>query len=733
MRTQTEKLLLSGVAADKYVGRADDVERLYLHTVSGAEPFRMRVSAPPRAGTSELLRKVYDRLFFEQKFVVPFYFSLRAGDVTAHAAAARYAYQFLLQAIAFRRSEPQLISASPDICELAKLAPLADATWVEQMCEVCRIEGPLNDDRAFIRSALAAPIRGAVAAGIRVCMIIDDVHQASFLEGGATLIDELSSLAVNSNASQLIGARRKVRLPENNYQLFKLEQLDREESAVLIELLAAELGITIGEQARDLIAVKFDGKLELIRSFLFAARDAGRSLDSYRDVEQLYVRELFSGSIGKSYDEIFQNAASDHTTRRKLTEALSSAVELSSNRFFLDGLREQIGATQDVFGRLANILEVQEILNIENGAARISSDNMLHDYLRARSGHAGGASQATSSAIAVTNALKRAPRIMTRAYRNEASIGLQKLLSEFDIRVVPRALVDYRTFKDRYKGLPEEQVGIQIATDGETVILPQIVHASPIVEFYPEFGEPDEPERAIAGVGFTDRSYLDEDQIVWLAAEIDSKLEADRALTEEWCDRLNEVAIALRYSNHKIWLISPEGFSDGALDLIAERNGFGSSKRQVEYLRRFLNEDHAATPSGATEYEIVIPIGDETELIAAHTLEEIARRYEFPAKAVNQIKTALVEACINAAEHSLSPDKKIHQKFAVDSEKIVITVSNRGLRLTDSLAAKPSLENAPTDSRRGWGLNLIRGLMDDVRVESVDDGTRIVMTKNIRS
>ena len=33
------------------------------------------------------------------------------------------------------------------------------------------------------------------------------------------------------------------------------------------------------------------------------------------------------------------------------------------------------------------------------------------------------------------------------------------------------------------------------------------------------------------------------------------------------------------------------------------------------------------------------------------------------------------------------------------------------------------------DTRRGWGLGLMRNLMDEVRVESVDDGTRIVMTK----
>ena len=97
------------------------------------------------------------------------------------------------------------------------------------------------------------------------------------------------------------------------------------------------------------------------------------------------------------------------------------------------------------------------------------------------------------------------------------------------------------------------------------------------------------------------------------------------------------------------------------------------------------------------------------------------------------MKTALVEACINAAEHSLSPDQKIYQKFAVNDRKMVITVSNRGLRLTDGLDSGAAKLSELGEGRRGWGLNLIRSLMDDVRVESVDDGTRIVMTKIINN
>jgi serine/threonine-protein kinase RsbW len=135
-----------------------------------------------------------------------------------------------------------------------------------------------------------------------------------------------------------------------------------------------------------------------------------------------------------------------------------------------------------------------------------------------------------------------------------------------------------------------------------------------------------------------------------------------------------------------------------------------------------------------------IPMGEDTELIAAHTVEQIARRMEFEPEAINQIKTALVEACINATEHSLSAERKIYNRFRVESDKLVITVSSRGVPAPAGISANgaSTVENNGHDSgeglkgRRGWGLKLIRTLMDDVEFERVDDGTRLRMTKYLR-
>ncbi|MDQ3798737.1 MAG: ATP-binding protein [Acidobacteriota bacterium] len=122
-------------------------------------------------------------------------------------------------------------------------------------------------------------------------------------------------------------------------------------------------------------------------------------------------------------------------------------------------------------------------------------------------------------------------------------------------------------------------------------------------------------------------------------------------------------------------------------------------------------------------------MGDDTELIAAHAVEEIARRHAFKPAAINQIKTALVEACINAAEHSHSPDRRIYQKISFEDDKIIITIANRGVKMPTEKVLESESRLEPTEGRRGWGLKLMRRLMDEVNFEQTDDGTRISMVK----
>lgn len=733
MNPHTNKTLLARVSAGQFAGRSEQIERLYLQAVSVAGPHCLRVAGAPNAGTSEMLRHLYDRLFYDQRFVVPFYFSLRSGDLTGRAAAARFAYEFLLQAVAFRRNDPALITSAPSAAELVRLAPLADAEWAERTGESLRNGVSDVDDTEFIRSAIAAPFRFASGGKMRVCVIVDDLHEASGIDGGSGFIDEISSIAANVRSPLILAARRRYSIDLHSRQTLEVGPLPRTEAEHLVEILAEDAAVAVSEQTRDLIAVQFGGNPLMIRSLIDAASEKKRGLNSYREVEQVYAGELLTGRIGHHFDDIFSDAAPQADIRQELVEMLYLAIEGQSERFPLSALRDRLKLSPQAFERLVESLVVDEVIEAEDSMARLTPNDLLFDYLEARSRISRDRNTpAAITATTVMRALSRAPKLMARAYRRDAAVGLQGIMMLFDLQDVPRALIDYRLFRDRYKGVADDEIPDRLAAETEMFTLPQVSYAGPVADRLEHFAELTEPERAVAGVGFTNREYRNEDQTAWLSAEIDSKLEADQAATLEWCDRLDAAAADCGFQNYRIWLIAPEGFSDAALDLLAERNGIGSSRRQAVLLQNSL-QGNIGGGIGATEYEIVIPAGDDSELIAAHAVEEIARRYDFPAKAVNQIKTALVEASINAAEHSLSPDGKIYQKFVIDKEKIVLTISNRGLRLSSKLMKEPESNGVHADSkRRGWGLNLMRSLMDDIRIESVDDGTRIVMTKYAR-
>jgi serine/threonine-protein kinase RsbW len=240
---------------------------------------------------------------------------------------------------------------------------------------------------------------------------------------------------------------------------------------------------------------------------------------------------------------------------------------------------------------------------------------------------------------------------------------------------------------------------------------------------------------------FEGGNYNDASQIVWLLAELEAKLEADAELARVWCDRLEELGRKCNFSRVQLWLVAPEGFNPDACRLLSRRGAFYSSRQQVELLSARIKEALAPEPApvrDSNEFMMVLPMTEDSELIAASTAEQIARRLRFQPEAINQIKTAVIEACINAAEHSFSPDRKIYQRFRLESDRLVVTISSRGVVPTNSGAINSAEgsqlgTNNIANERRGWGLRLIRTLMDEVEFESVDEGTSLKMTKYLRA
>jgi anti-sigma regulatory factor (Ser/Thr protein kinase) len=147
-----------------------------------------------------------------------------------------------------------------------------------------------------------------------------------------------------------------------------------------------------------------------------------------------------------------------------------------------------------------------------------------------------------------------------------------------------------------------------------------------------------------------------------------------------------------------------------------------------------LNQDDGPGPGRKEKqrvsFGLVLPMVSETELVAARAAEQVAERVDFSDEDIGRIRMALIEACINCFEHSGSEDGKIYITFTLDTEKLSIVVEDKGVSFDPKKVSVPERgEGKGAPSRRGWGLELIRNLMDQVVFEDVPVGTRLRMLK----
>lgn len=149
------------------------------------------------------------------------------------------------------------------------------------------------------------------------------------------------------------------------------------------------------------------------------------------------------------------------------------------------------------------------------------------------------------------------------------------------------------------------------------------------------------------------------------------------------------------------------------------------AKEKIE--AKYLSETEASC------FELVIPMSSNAELVVAKAVEQIGRNSNLDDEFLNYLQLALIEVCINAMEHSGSYEKKVFLKFITRPDKLEIVVENSGKPFSPETRKEiPVEEKLRMGIKRGWGFKLVYAIMDDVKVERVNDRTRVIMIKNLK-
>ena len=125
------------------------------------------------------------------------------------------------------------------------------------------------------------------------------------------------------------------------------------------------------------------------------------------------------------------------------------------------------------------------------------------------------------------------------------------------------------------------------------------------------------------------------------------------------------------------------------------------------------------TPSLDPSLELSIPSEFGYEKVACEAVAAFARRFGFDRERIEDLKTALGEACINAIEHGnqRSSGLRVSVLCIAHDRELTIDVFDEGLKRFQGCDAPASIDSKLVGAApfRGMGLMLIRGLVDEAQ------------------
>lgn len=129
------------------------------------------------------------------------------------------------------------------------------------------------------------------------------------------------------------------------------------------------------------------------------------------------------------------------------------------------------------------------------------------------------------------------------------------------------------------------------------------------------------------------------------------------------------------------------------------------------------------------KYQLHLPSTLGCEKVAMDFAASVASAMNFPPQRVEDLKTAVAEACINAIEHGnrLDATTKVGISLTVGPDRLQVAVHDEGTGIGTVVVPHLDSQIAGTTDTRGWGIFLIKSLMDEVTFESTPGGNVIKM------
>lgn len=686
-------------------------------------------------GKTEVLRRVHKSLFWEQSSVWPVYYQFK-GYGSAEGFAEDYLKEVLKQYIAFRRRDTAVAGAEVSLDKLERMLIDEGDDGAADLVLLFREARKASDAVAAVRGAIAAPRLLSGMTGSMACLVLDDLDKAlaaNIQKDGCDVLAELIE-ALGTGANPFVvaaGSRRPLEGGSLNGSIdaLGLSGLDDDLAVSMMTDLGRSHNLAFDSEVLAMAARRLGGNPMYMKNFIWATCRAQRELTNMKDLVELYTEEITEGNIGfilrssirlRGLNDlrILKACLSVRPGGATSEEELAERLRLS---------REEVSRGMEELGSIG-------LVEANLGSVRWTGDVVIRDFIGyMHEMRVKGRSSAEVRSSMVLDSLKEgfARAGVNSAGRLRSEAG--DLARSFNGQKVLKVLLRNQAFSARYKNGALSPVG---SAQEDELTLPQVVGSFDSTSL-----EKNETGPAIMiANGFQNLRYDAGNEIVWFIGVKDGFSPVNLGDAENFLRRTALLKQNYRNSRQARWMIGKEGFTAEALKRLEAETVYTSDSVQFGLLKQGIEDRNAVGvqdkgPAGVPnkEFEVVLPASSKAELVAAKAVEEIGVEMGFDEKAIGQIKASLVEACINAFEHSGGKSTRVFLRFVAYADRLVVDVRNSGVDFDGHLQSRPLQGADALPRKRGWGMELMKGLMDEVRLERVRGGTRIVLVKYLMS
>jgi len=376
-----------------FFGRESELERLHevASKAQGGDASSVFLSGRLGVGKTEILRQLFNRLFWAREGVIPFFYTINKAFVSIEDFSRDYLSKFILQALAFLKREPSLVNATfYPLNDLLDLVRDSEAQWTMEIINNYLRLRKSKDMESLFLSAISAPYRSYLNTRTPVVVMIDDFHKIKDLcNFDGERYKNLWMLFENSALSPYtphIFTGFQTELQDmffeettlgEHLEIIELSNLDRDTAIKFLKSMCEIYDLKLEIEMSDFIDL-FNGNPLYIKSFVQTARGVGKNLKG-EEILKVYINEITNGKIYKYWIHRLRTYIPQIELRESSLRFLYHLCNGAEVRF--SNLLEQAAVKEEVH-EIINLLQKAGIIEAGFSTFKLIEDEILGDIIR---------------------------------------------------------------------------------------------------------------------------------------------------------------------------------------------------------------------------------------------------------------------------------------------------------------------------------------------------------------